>query len=375
MALITSQPFKGIYVLLALAFELSRFPLFVVSYLIPNLRPNAKWTFRQAIGIKIVRLFLYHAGAVEMNVPLPLAPGAEGKQFLTVEPASEKYYTGPLRVGNVSPIKIGGTWYPHAPTKAELKGKDVGLHFHGGAFVIGDGRKRDAGFAGATLNKHAKLPFVFAPQYRLSGAPTNGKFPAAFQDAVTTYLYPLHDLEVPASRIIISGDSAGGNLCLALLRYIAQFGKEVDIPAPGASLLFSPWVEPHGSYDQARTRMAPNYATDYIHSSFGAWGISKYIPDSMKSPSAKFAEYISPLGNPFKSTVPIWITVGGSEVLLGDDTQLYEELKKEGNEVALDIQENAPHDYILVGPIVGFEFAARKSSQAARSFINKKRKL
>ena len=62
---------------------------------------------------------------------------------------------------------------------------------------------------------------VLSVRYRL--APQN-PFPAALVDALTAYLsliHPppgsLHD-PVPANKIIISGDSAGGNLSLVLLQ-------------------------------------------------------------------------------------------------------------------------------------------------------------
>jgi acetyl esterase/lipase len=47
--------------------------------------------------------------------------------------------------------------------------------------------------------------------------------------------------------VIISGDSAGGGLCLALLNYINMYLRKPDgslgVPLPGAGLLLSPWVD------------------------------------------------------------------------------------------------------------------------------------
>jgi alpha/beta hydrolase fold len=58
---------------------------------------------------------------------------------------------------------------------------------------------------------------VRCAQYRLSSHP-GGRFPAALQDAVTSFQHLL-DLGVPALQIILSDDSAGGHLALSLLRY------------------------------------------------------------------------------------------------------------------------------------------------------------
>lgn len=45
----------------------------------------------------------------------------------------------------------------------------------------------------------------------------------------------------PAQNIVLQGDSAGGNLCLALARYLADLKRErgKDLGQPGGMLLFS----------------------------------------------------------------------------------------------------------------------------------------
>ncbi|RPB11035.1 alpha/beta-hydrolase [Morchella conica CCBAS932] len=69
------------------------------------------------------------------------------------------------------------------------------------------------------------------PRYRL--APQN-PFPAALLDALTAYLYLLHPppgalhKPIPASKIIISGDSAGGNLSFALLQLLLHLHRAGD---------------------------------------------------------------------------------------------------------------------------------------------------
>ena len=111
-----------------------------------------------------------------------------------------------------------------------------------GAYVIGDGRQDDCGFAAKTLLQHTSATHVLCPQYRLASNP-GGRFPSQLQDAITSLLYLIEELKVPASQITLSGDSAGGNLCLALLRYIADNPKAA-VPSPGCAFLWSPWVDP-----------------------------------------------------------------------------------------------------------------------------------
>lgn len=73
--------------------------------------------------------------------------------------------------------------------------------------------------------------FRTAVEYRLLPTP----FPAALQDAVTVYASLLRK-GIPANRIVIIGDSAGGNVALALARWIRD---ENVLDMPGAMVLLS----------------------------------------------------------------------------------------------------------------------------------------
>ncbi|KAG0642619.1 Alpha/Beta hydrolase protein [Tuber brumale] len=69
---------------------------------------------------------------------------------------------------------------------------------------------------------------VFLPRYRLA---PQSPFPAALIDALVSYLYLLYPppgalhSPVPASKIIIAGDSAGGGLALALLQLLLHLNR------------------------------------------------------------------------------------------------------------------------------------------------------
>jgi len=50
----------------------------------------------------------------------------------------------------------------------------------------------------------------------------------------------VHTVGFKPENIILAGDSAGGNLALALARYLAEYAPELK---PGAMLLLSPWCD------------------------------------------------------------------------------------------------------------------------------------
>jgi acetyl esterase/lipase len=85
---------------------------------------------------------------------------------------------------------------------------------------------------GATYGRSLNA-LTFLAQYRVANTPAT-RFPAALQDAVTFYSQLL-DLGIPAKNVVIAGDSAGGNLVLALLRYIEA--NPTLIPHPRGVLL------------------------------------------------------------------------------------------------------------------------------------------
>lgn len=68
----------------------------------------------------------------------------------------------------------GGTWYP-GPYQAGDE-QTVLLHFHGGAYVMGEGRPSDVEFCAATFLKHLKAKTLFL-SYRLASN-ENCHFPA-----------------------------------------------------------------------------------------------------------------------------------------------------------------------------------------------------
>jgi cation diffusion facilitator CzcD-associated flavoprotein CzcO/acetyl esterase/lipase len=106
------------------------------------------------------------------------------------------------------------------------------LYLHGGGFVTGSPR----GFRGlaAALSTVAGAP-VWLVDYRL--APEH-PYPAGLDDAVAAYRALLAS-GLPAERIVLAGDSAGGNLALSAALRLRAAGD----PLPAGLVLISPWLD------------------------------------------------------------------------------------------------------------------------------------
>ncbi|MCJ1442298.1 MAG: hypothetical protein MMC23_002791 [Stictis urceolatum] len=363
--IITYHPFKGLYALAAILLGLVRLPFWLLWYAIPSLRQHPNYSLRQAVRTHIVKLVLWHNSKIQIYTPLVLEPKAkEGPNLISI-PASTKagLYQGVCQDKSIRPSTICGYWYPSPYDPSVDKGKKILLHFHGGAYVIGDCRPHESGFAGATLAKHVGKNLQVS--YRLASNP-NGRFPAALQDAVSAYQFLL-DQGVPASDIVIGGDSAGGNLTAALLRYIATM--DGVLPVPHAALLWSPWVDLEAGLDRERIWTSPNEVSDYISSGFAYWGVSSYAPPG--GPVDPDSEWVSPKGHPFATETAVWIQACGLEVLYHDCLEFKEGMEKvQGNRVGWYVEPVAPHDIILVGHLTGFEKQAVKAAKAAKKWLD-----
>jgi acetyl esterase/lipase len=371
MALFASQPFKALYVLFALTFELARLPLHLVKFARSSARPNPEWTFRQALTVRMFYSMVNYLAITQSGPPLPLTAGKEKERWITIKTAMDSMYKGPLRSNpDVKPAEIGATWYPAPLTRgSDKRNIKVIFHIHGGAFVVGDGRTGDSGPFTKRLLKHTPATHVICPQYRLSRLPiskTSDAFPAALQDSVTSYLYLINDLDISPKDIVLSGDSAGANLAMSLLRYIAEYGSDLGIPNPGACLLWSPWVNPADS----SVRENANFHTDYLSPAFTTWGSAAYA--GLPGLSVLSQPYINQKAKMFKTEVPIWVNTGSAEMLFFDDKEWAEKMKGAGNDVTLMIEENVPHDILLVGDLLGFASEATNSAKKAGEWIGNK---
>jgi acetyl esterase/lipase len=290
-------------------------------------------------------------------------------------PYSDAAYTGVPEVnGRIRPAEIAGFWY-ESPPPAEKVWKLVVLHFHGGAFVLGGARPMECGWGPKDLSKRLKCPML-VPQYRLSDSrdPTTA-FPAALQDAVMAYTYHLYTLKVRPEKIVLSRDSAGGNLAFALLRYLQytqglKGALDMPLPSPRAVLLWAPWVDLNKrglELDDHR-----NASTDFIFGDFGKWGVRAYLPEGWTSEHALYP-YISPLGRELYTDVPIFIQASTAELLYDSNCEFVDNLKKKGCIVEFLEINHASHVTFETADFTGWEAEQGVAMDRAVEFVKRAR--
>ncbi|KAI1499518.1 Alpha/Beta hydrolase protein [Biscogniauxia marginata] len=292
------------------------------------------FTYRQSLSRTLFVYFGKYVATVELKPPLSLKSGKEKDHFVVIRPAETHVYRDILLCDpTIKPVNISAVWFPKPITHSNQhqRGHRVFLHLHGGAYLIGSGRDLDMGFATSLLLQSSPGSAIFCPEYRLSSLP-GGRFPAAFQDAVTAYSYLITQLQIPASDIILSGDSAGAHLALALLRYTNA--HQDTLPEPAALLL---WI----ADDTPATKV-----------------------DHVDTKVARSDPYLSPSKEAIPTQIPIWVQWGSTEVLR-------EDIVKEGslgtNEVPY-----ALHDILALAPLLGWKSEAAKVVEEAIRFLNSK---
>lgn len=193
---------------------------------------------------------------------------------------------------------------------------------------------------------------VCAIDYRV--APKN-PYPAAIEDAVSGYKYLL-EKGYKASNIIIAGDSAGGNLALAMTFELRKQGIEI----PENFILSSPWVDLFTEYTSNQKE------TDVL---FG-WGNA--IETCAKNYAGSFDlknPNISPIFGDFTGIKNVYISVGKDEMLAKQGIELATKMKEQGVNVHLDEMNNGMHDIIAMSilPIKEVKIAWRNIYE----FMNK----
>lgn len=303
-------------------------------------------------------------------------------RLANIDPTPADYFSGVLAPTTVIPCPVKGVWLPEAPssTAPDLQQDEkVIIHFPGGAFVITFGHEGSGRLVSGVLNKQLKASKLLWAQYRLA-ADEETCFPAAVQDALTYYNYVV-SLGINPKNIILSGDSAGGNVVLALLRYLESTQQSGDrdvngssrtntpaLPLPGGAIVFSPWVEVTPNVGEVYSAYV-NATSDILDPRFLQWGAESYL--GRTGTEGEAAPYTSPLNYPFKTSVPIYIHVGAAEGFCQSVTSFAGSMQGiRGNRVGFYATAKAPHDLLLSHPLFDMEGELCAVVDEARNFFD-----
>ena len=200
------------------------------------------------------------------------------------------------------------------------------MFMHGGGYYRGSIAATRATVA--RISAEAKIKCL-SINYRL--APEH-PFPAAINDTYSAYEWLVNE-GINPEHIIVSGQSAGGGLCLALLLKI----KDKNFSQPKGAVALSPWTD---LYQTGKT-MVTNEKIDPIISKKYLDRFAKlYFPDSYN-----MSYLASPIIGELSGLPDILIQVGSAETMLDDSKRFYKKAKKANVNVKLEIWEDMFHGW------------------------------
>ena len=214
------------------------------------------------------------------------------------------------------------------------------LYCHGGGYTSGN-----LGYSRVLASKLTRATGYDTLSFEYRLAP-ECPYPAALDDALAAWDH-LMLLGYGAESVVLAGDSAGGNLALALCHRLRAAGRRIA----GAILLMSPWTDmtmQGESYDRC-AELDPMLTRAYIEAARDAYAAGA----DPKSP------LLSPLFGNFAGFPPTLIQVGDHEILYADSAALYERLQAQHVPCRFEVAEDMWHVYQM--------FPLKKSAAAIDS--------
>lgn len=226
----------------------------------------------------------------------------------------------------------------------------VVMYFHGGGWVLGDKTTHDRLIREIANGANAAVVFLnFTPS-------PEAKYPVAIEEAYRATKYIAEkgkDLNLDPSRIVVAGDSVGGNMATV----VAMMAKERGGPDILFQLLFYPVTD--ANFDTPSYRQ---FATNHFLTR-GAmkWFWDNYLPDPEERKQPKASPLQASLDQ-LEGLPPALIINGEFDVLRDEGEAYAHKLNEAGVRVTAVRYLGTIHDFVMINPIT--------ETPAARAAIN-----
>ena len=250
---------------------------------------------------------------------------AKGATLADIRSSFDAFLAGP------EPGTIEATQIAHLPAimthPAQADTDGIILFCHGGGFQIGSTLSHRSLMCRLAESAHTPVlgfDYRLAPEYR---------FPAAHEDCFAAY-QALIAQKIPPEKIVVAGDSAGGNLALG----VALKAREAGLGMPAALVLISPWLDTSLRGDSYISRAKEDL-------------FSK--PDQLKAMARTYlgrgGDATDPLMNPLDADLtglpPLFIHAGDYDITRDDSVLLAQRAERAGLPCTLKIWPEMFHHF------------------------------
>lgn len=203
------------------------------------------------------------------------------------------------------------------------------IHLHGGAFFFSSldtHRALMTQIAASSQIQILHIDYPLAPE---------AVFPTAL-NALMNFYHHLLGQGFKAENLILSGDSSGANLALALAIRL----REENLPQVAGLVLMSPILD--------LTLTSPSLRYNQMHDALMsieclARGIDYYLPTEINSSDVR----VSPLFDDFSGLPATLVQVGSKELVLDDAKRFVHRAQGAGIDVTLKVYTGMWHNFIL----------------------------
>ena len=200
------------------------------------------------------------------------------------------------------------------------------LYFHGGGYVSGSPPEMYLPMvAGVALAANAR---VHAVDYRLA---PEAPFPGAFEDCLNAYRWLLRDGAVDPRKLAVFGDSAGGNLALA----VAVAARDERLPLPTSVAVISPYADLTFSGPSIEQR---KHQDPYVSGELLELMAAAYVGEGPRDDPRCSTVFADLHGLP-----PLLVQVGENEILYDDATRIRDAAGAAGVEVTFESWKHGFH--------------------------------
>lgn len=221
------------------------------------------------------------------------------------------------------------------------------LYFHGGAWFMGSTRTHRSLVSHLAFSSGVRALSI---DYRL--APEH-PFPAGLEDCIAAYEWLL-DNGIAADKIVVAGDSAGGNLALSLLVALRDAGK----PLPAGGIALSPVTDLTGASESHRSRA-------HLDPLFHTTGPISVVPAYIGHQDPCHP-WISPLFADLSGLPPLLLHAGDHETLLDDTLRFGQRASEAGVEAKIVVWPGMFHVFQMFTPFLP---EAREAVDQIAAFI------
>lgn len=288
---------------------------------------------------KVVRTALYLFASVNPERVKSAIPGCSGldKIFWKTPNREFKHYDAKTK---------NGTKYEVYLPKSGAKNDNVVYYLHGGAYLGKQtwvyryqSRYFSDAAGGATV---VYVDYDVAPK---------AKYPTQLNQALDVWDEITGKLGFKAENVVCGGDSAGGNLCLAMMLKLRDTGKAM----PCGAFCMSPWTDMMGTGDSYKD----NYENDSL---FGINGgvltdekkekLMNFDIYSWCENADRYDPYVSPVYADFHDFPPMCFTVGTWELLMSDTERIVDNLHSHDIPVTIFRGHHLWHVFVLFHGII-----------------------